>query len=277
MKIAIVGIGAIGSLIAWRLQQEQHQVFAAYSAYTGYIEQDKKKHLLQLPAWQHETIDWLIICTKAGHTLEAMQGLLDKCVQIKQILCLQNGLGQQQKLAKQVTQIPVWAGITTEGAYRISKQYTHYAGVGQTLIGLFANSSLADTTAIPKPLLLAENIELIMLNKLAVNAVINPLTAYFKCTNGELLSNQYKGAFVKLCYEIQTLYQALNLPAIEPFIQRVAHIAKQTAHNRSSSLQDVLAGQTTELAYISGYLLKLAADINQPMPLTQFYLEQLPH
>lgn len=277
MNIAILGIGAIGSVMAWRLQQAQHQVFAADKARQIFLQQGITQHTLQLPKWSQQTLDWLIICTKAGQTLDAIQKISDKHRQIKQILCVQNGLGQHQALAKQIAHTPIWAGVSTEGAYRTTEQQVCYAAQGQTLVGVLAKPALSDAKRLPKPFILAENIELVMLNKLAVNAVINPLTAYFQCTNGELLSAQYKKHFVQLCHEIQTLYQALNLPAIEPFIQRVAQIAKQTKHNRSSSLQDVLAGRTTELAYISGYLLKRAQDINHPMPLTEFYLQQLPH
>lgn len=278
MQIAILGLGAIGSVMAWKLKKQGHKVVSANLPRTFSIhQQGQPSQNISIDEWKDEPIDWLIICTKAGQTLEAVKPILAKTKLIKQVLCIQNGMGQHQELAKQMPDVPIWAGVSTEGAYRIDKKNVQYAAKGQTLIGVVAQAKKANPKVIPSPFHLAENINLIMLNKLAVNAVINPLTAYFKCTNGELLNDAHKAHFVKLCNEIRLLYEALNWPKVEPFIQRVAQIAKQTQSNRSSSLQDVLAGRKTELAYINGYLIEKAKHINHPMPLSEFYLQHLAH
>lgn len=276
MRIAILGLGAMGSVIAWKLKKQGHQILSARSGRAFIIERNGQTLAqLNLNAWQDEPIDWLIICTKAGQTIDAIAPILPKANLIKQVLCIQNGMGQHRQLSRELPTLPIWAGISTEGAYRLDAHKIEYAAEGRTLIGPLIQPLKAILSDVPDPLEMADNIDLIMLNKLAVNAVINPLTAYFKCPNGQLLSDKYKADFVKLCHEIQTLYQALNWPAFEPFIQKVAQIAKQTEANRSSSLQDVLAGRKTELAYISGYLIGRAKEINHPMPLSEFYLQQL--
>jgi 2-dehydropantoate 2-reductase len=41
--------------------------------------------------------------------------------------------------------------------------------------------------------------------------------------------------------------------------QQVATVIRATADNRSSMLQDVLAGRGTEIEYLTGHLLQLAA------------------
>lgn len=278
MNIAILGLGAIGAITAWKLQQQGHKVFNIRNACSLEIQQhNQANQTLNIEAWKEQTLDWLIICTKAGQTLEAIEAIKPKQALVEQILCIQNGMGQHQKLAKEVNNIPIWAGVSTDGAYRVNQKTVCYAAAGQTLIGAVAHTTKANADTVPNIFELAEKIELIMLNKLAVNAVINPLTSYLKCTNGELLSDKHKAEFVKLCHEIQTLYEALGWPVIEPFIQRVAQVAHQTKSNRSSSLQDVLVGRKTELAYINGYLIEQAKHINHPMPLSEFYLKALAH
>jgi len=48
--------------------------------------------------------------------------------------------------------------------------------------------------------------------------------------------------------------------------EQVAAVSRATADNRSSMLQDVLAGRGTEIEYITGHLLHLAARYGVAAP-----------
>lgn len=113
--------------------------------------------------------------------------------------------------------------------------------------------------------------ELLMrqLEKLVVNAVINPLTVLFNCKNGILFSDWEWGIDARsiadyLVSEAEEVI--LSLPefqdaseserkqfSVKALLKRVEDVAQKTAENTSSMLQDVQAGRKTEVRYINGY------------------------
>ena len=143
-----------------------------------------------------------------------------------------------------------------------------------------------------KPL---SDIQLTMRRKLAVNAVINPLTALLGCRNGELFAHEpAKDILGQVCDEASAVYTAqmeeetammvrhlerqgvdtsqLSLPpfpdsltsrSLQQEVNRVAHI---TQGNISSMLQDVRRGRKTEVDFINGYLDELGLELGVPTP-----------
>lgn len=281
MNIGILGLGSLGSLMAYHWRE--HSLFALprHLKSSVHIKVQNQSHLWQseLPCWQGESLDWLVVCTKAADTLSALQHWQYLLPRTQRILLLQNGLGQQQQIAdwlqQQKLSNPLWAAMCTEGAYRDNDKVV-YAGVGTTIIGLWPDSNRSGASSEhPAPSALpttevSANIKQHLLNKLAVNAVINPLTAYHRCKNGELVNNpNFKQQLVTLSEEISGLYKALNWPLNSSLPELCQQVALATAENTSSTLQDVLAGRPTELPFISGYLLEQALAIAYDLPLTQ--------
>jgi len=126
--IAILGMGAIGTLMAWhwRTQDLFCITRTGHDCERLLEDQQGNQHTLSLPHWSHGPLDWLIITTKAASTLSALRPLQPWLPRINNILLLQNGMGQQQQVAdwlNQFRQAPqLWVGISTEGAYRSSPQ-----------------------------------------------------------------------------------------------------------------------------------------------------------
>jgi 2-dehydropantoate 2-reductase len=121
------------------------------------------------------------------------------------------------------------------------------------------------------------NIKLAQWQKLAVNAVINPLTALFDINNGKLLTLAEPNAMVApLCAEIASVAGAesiaLNADSIEAEVHRVCRL---TSANISSMLQDVRQRRDTELAYINGYLQRCAARHGIDTPLNRQLISKL--
>lgn len=281
MNIGILGLGSLGSLMAYHWREHSLFSLPRQSTDSGIIKVQTQAQLWQaeLPCWQAEPLDWLVFCTKAADTLNALQRWQHFLPYTQRILLLQNGLGQQQQvvdwLQQQKLSIPLWAAMCTEGAYRDNDKVV-YAGVGDTLIGLWSDSNssgvsteLKATSTLPKTEVSAD-IKQHLLKKLAINAVINPLTAYYRCKNGELVNNSdFKQQLIALSEEISGLYQALHWPLNNPLAELCQQVALATADNTSSTLQDVLANRPTELPFISGYLLEQAYSIAYDLPLTQ--------
>jgi 2-dehydropantoate 2-reductase len=291
LSIGLLGTGAVGTLMAshWR----QHRVFAlprdqasavTLNLYIPNNEAGEQQLQWALPCWQGEALDWLVVTTKAADTLSALQPWLGRLPQVKNLLLLQNGMGQQQQCADWLTQqeLPVrlWAGISTAGGYRRTANNAQgsevvYAGAGQTIAGRWCGNDSEDTQ-LPPDIEAVSDIHNRMREKLAVNAVINPLTAILRCHNGELVSNPlYLPQLQALAAEVDNLYQQLHWPLSQDLTGRVEQVALATAANRSSTLQDILAGRTTELPYICGYLQQQAHNLGLSLPLTDRLMQQL--
>ncbi|MCD8532711.1 MAG: 2-dehydropantoate 2-reductase [Saccharospirillaceae bacterium] len=297
LSIGLLGMGAVGTLMAshWR----QHRVFALPRDQTSavtlnlYLPENKpaeQTRQWQLPCWQGEPLDWLVVTTKAADTLNALHPWLGGLPQVKNLLLLQNGMGQQQQcadwLAQQQRPLRLWAGISTAGGYRRAANNPQgsevvYAGTGQTIAGRWAEENPAaddnkDSTPLPPGIEATSDIHHRMREKLAVNAVINPLTAVHRCYNGELISNPlYHSQLQALATEVEALYRQLRWPLPQPLHQRVQQVAQSTATNRSSTLQDILAGRPNELEFICGYLQQQAQRLGHTLPLTTQLMRQL--
>src|SRR5699024_3552546 len=96
--------------------------------------------------------------------------------------------------------------------------------------------------------------------KLVINGVINPLTAIFNVSNGELIINIHLKKLAKeLCQEISII---LNLE-YERQWENVKRICNLTSKNTSSMRADILTNKPTEIEAIIGYLLK-QTHVNYP-------------
>ena len=289
--VGILGMGAIGTLMAWHwrdlltsqrlyaLKPEADVITRQFSQLDGSVD------VIELPIWSPQNdplcpeLDWLVVTTKATHTLAALKPWSACLSTVKRILLLQNGMGQQQEveqwLAQQQLSCEVWLGISTEGAFRPKPQQVVYAGAGSTWIGPASEHSIPPES-LPGQLQLVTDIHQRQREKLAINAVINPLTGQLRCRNGELVTNmEYRQQLIQLAEEVQTLYDRMGWTLAMPLVERSQQVAEATGHNRSSTLQDILAGRPTELAYICGYLLAVARAEELPMPLTEHLFQAL--
>jgi len=281
-SIAILGLGAIGTLLAfhWR----NHSPFCISrnrdNCQRQITDLQQQSHQLQLEYWDHQSVDWLVVTTKASDTLAALKPLQTKLHVVKRVLLLQNGMGQQQEVADWLSQQPqspeLWAGISTEGAYRSNPEQVVYAGAGETVIGRWNSDQKKQPDSQLNNTQIVSDIRQRITAKLAINAVINPLTAIHRCRNGELVTNpEYHQQLQKLAVETQQFFQKQGWLLPFDLKQRAAEVATATGNNRSSTLQDVLNHQPTELAYINGYLWRLAQQQQYPLPITRQILEEL--
>lgn len=117
--------------------------------------------------------------------------------------------------------------------------------------------------------------QVLLRQKLVVNAVINPLTTILGCRNGVLFENAPAERLAyRICSEASAVYKAeaaaglretdmskVYLPAElkSPNLMRECkHVAEITAQNTSSMLADLKKGnRMTEIKYLNGHLLDL--------------------
>lgn len=173
--------------------------------------------------------------------------------------------------------LPMAFMLTTHGAYRTGNRLIH-AGMGATWLATSAALSnqrvwqqfVATLTATFAPVTVLNNDELRYRRwwKLAINCLINPLTAIHNVTNGELLAPRFAARLSELAQEFCQLAEHEGLMFnVAQILADVRTVATATAANRSSMLADVQAQRRTEIEALNGFLVQQAKRHQLAVPL----------
>ncbi|MGO1461751.1 MAG: ketopantoate reductase family protein [Marinobacter sp.] len=246
---------------------------------------DIRSHVIIHWLQSAENVELLLVTTKAGDTLAALEDWLPRIPVSTPVILFQNGLGSQQAVAERWPGRPILAASTTEGANRPSPDVLVHAGAGDTWVGALTASAAHHTASVVQQLAetglrvhAEEKILQRLWQKLVVNAGINPFTALLDCPNGDILgSHLYQQNIDGLCSEISLLLHAETSEAVAPEVlrERIETVARNTASNTSSMRADVLAGRKTEIDFINGYLVHCGKRHGIATPVNQMLTEQV--
>lgn len=220
-------------------------------------------------------ISQLLVCTKAQLTVSAMTPLLAQLQRGATVLLLQNGMGQETWLQAARPDISLLTGSSTDGVWRRDRDHLVQAGLGETFIGAAKADKEATARALAEnlnderwPVHFAADIQQRRWLKLAMNCAINPLTAIYRCRNGELLEKpEALATMLAVCAEVAAVMNAEGMASdTETLFNAACSAAGKTAANISSMHADVAAGRETEIAFINGYVVERAQahDIAAP-------------
>jgi 2-dehydropantoate 2-reductase len=190
-----------------------------------------------------------------------------------QVLSLQNGLGNRQKLAESLGIERVFQGVTTVGGTLLGPGRVRSGGEGlitlESILELLPWIDLFELAGFE----VEKNaeIETLIWGKLAINAAINPLTAILNVPNGALLNQPQSRMLMFLAAaEVAAVAatQGLRLPFDDVGVA-VEAVARRTARNHSSMLQDVRRGAPTEIEAINGAVIQAGEQVGVPTPVNQ--------
>ena len=286
----VLGAGAMGCLMATRLHTAGGKVIVllreaqANQSVQLVLEEGGARREITLPgssAKDAGQISHLLVTTKAYDVEPAVRSIVHRLDGQSRVLLLVNGLGYAQPLLRDFPWLQLFYGTTTQGAYRTAPYHVYHAGSGQTRIGRPEHPAAPAwmslwQQALPDCRWEADIAQALWL-KLAINCAINPLTALHNCRNGDLATREELAREVAgLCEEIAELTRAQGYIELAADLhQRVRTVIKATAENHSSMLQDVRGGRSTEIDYITGHLLRVAAQCAVDMPRNQVLLKEV--
>ncbi|WP_110600025.1 ketopantoate reductase family protein [Salinicola lusitanus] len=276
----IVGAGALGQLFAASLARRFPVVLLGRQAAEPRIHlRGPDGEALRIAVARQPTTAWaadrtgtaaptlVVLATKSHDAMAALNALAPRLASATPLLLLQNGFRAQPAISERWTG-PVLCASTTEAAYRPppgphSPDVVH-AATGTTWIGDLADRHFALATSVAHRLgqagiaaIPCRDIRRRLWHKLAVNAVINPLTAYHRVPNGALARPAFRPRVTALVAEIERIMQAEEVPPPPQGWQALIDgVIQATASNHSSMLQDVLANRPTEHDAILGPLVE---------------------
>ena len=256
------------------------------------------------PSKSHSTtttsIQNLVVATKAPDAAAAVSSVLHRLDQNceSNIIIMSNGAmgvrdeieelldGRRQEAGDRHSQFQtrITLASTTHGAYRLTNEgggnlgqtnpYSIvHAGIGSTFVesqsvtNLFEAAGLRATYASP------DEMKILLWKKLATNCAINPLTAIYRCNNGELtnMDDDTQATMDGVIKEVSqiALKDAIGRGLSDESVEELGHeslssfvknVIRDTANNKSSMLQDVLAERETEINYLNGYVARIGRE-----------------
>lgn len=284
MRILIFGAGALGSLLAAFLASKHEVTLVGRAAHMAAIRQDGLKvegvRKFDVKVEAKEAVDGseapeLVVLSVKSYDTQAAIPSLQKCVdESTRILTVQNGLGNYEALQAAFPRNPVLAASCVCGAMIAAPGRVLYQGGSEMLIGgtvhqmnearelgkLFRTAGL---NALGLP-----DVRGILWQKAIVNAAINPLSALFGKTNGELLADPTLVERMRRAVDEGAAVaraQKFNLPERDVFAY-VRKVAESTSGNKSSMFQDLTKGHRTEIDFINGAIVEAGRRLGIPTP-----------
>ncbi|GAB1485876.1 2-dehydropantoate 2-reductase [Aminivibrio sp.] len=292
MKVAILGSGAMGSLFGGMLaeggcdvtlidiwKEHMDRINASGLSIEG-VRGERVISSLRGVTDPKEVgeADLVIVFVKATATKAAMEGARSLLGPETAVLTLQNGLGNGEKLAEVIGGERVLAGITGHGCTLLGPGRIRHAGAGDTVLGELKGKITPRLKRIAAVLeesgfsvRTTENVSGLIWTKLLANVGINALTALTGLRNGQLLDYPETEELLRLAvHEAVAVAEGKGIRLeVEDPVEHCREIARRTASNRSSMLQDVTARRQTEIDVINGAIAEEGAALGIPAPVNR--------
>ncbi len=300
MNIAIVGPGAIGTLTAYFLLKSEKNVMlidkdeksaAAFAASGITVTTLENRHahidprVMTFEQARAQSFDLLIIAVKSYDTQAVAKKIKALAGKDTFVLSLQNGLGNLETLEETVDAERLLGAFTQHAAYMVSAHELKHTGAGDTEIGFFRNkkpgSDLARRKFLNSLIKLfnaagmnakyTDDLRSALWSKLIVNVGINAVSAVTRLPNGELVCHEWTRRIMHdAVMEAVRVAKRKKIPLhyADP-IKKVESVARDTADNISSMLQDVLRKRATEIDYLNGALMTEAEGYNIEVPVNR--------
>lgn len=291
MKIAVIGPGALGCLLAGLLKAKTKEEIWLIDKLPERAKRIREEGIrmegmssasgtVDISANPKEVgpCDLVFICVKSYSTDDACEDI--KCLVSKKtfILTLQNGIGNVQVLNDHFGPELVIAGVTNHGATLVGPGHVRHAGRGDTIIGMYSGRVLGQVRDAANLLTkcgfetkVSKDIDSVIWSKLIINIGINALTAITRLKNGMLIKHDETRQILRS--SVQEAMRVIKRKRIkltyDDPIQKVESVCRATAANVSSMLQDVLSSKRTEIDYINGVITRQGKALSIPTPVNE--------
>jgi len=290
MKTVIMGAGAMGSLFGavltlseedvWLVGRGRDHVEVIQSKGLTMEEKGKIYHIrvnITSDVTSIGKADLVLFFIKTYQTERAVSDALILQKEDTIFLTLQNGLGNEEAICKQIDRKNVILGVTGHGATLLEPGRIRHAGWGKTHIGELDGKITDRVNHVAQMFLKAgietevsQHIHDLVWEKLFVNVGINALAAITGLKNGQL--SDYP--------ETMRLLESLVSEAVEVArrkgirierdpLERVKAVIEATRENRCSMGQDLDYKRRTEIDAINGAVVREAKQLGIPVPYNQ--------
>ena len=291
MKVAILGSGAMGCLFGAAFHRAGAQVILV-DVSTAHVEAINARGLeldtragtellpipARLPADAAGPFDLVVVFTKTFNTQAALEGLAHAIGPQTHLLSLQNGLGNDRRLAGFVSddRVMVGASMLPSDLVGPGKVRSHGEGYSRLYPAFGGDPAMAgkiaDTLTRGRlPAQLDPQIHAAIWSKAVFNAAMNPLCALTRRTPGFLGASTEARATIRAVVAEGVAVAHANGVMIDPQPIHDLTQVSMTDHadHEARMLQDVKAGRRTEVDAINGAIVEAAQAKGLAAPVTQ--------
>jgi len=291
MKVLILGAGAMGCLYGAAFHRAGCEVafvdvnqphIDAINTRGLELETRAGTELLPIPARLPEEIgdpvDLVVVFTKTFHTDGALAGIAAAIGPQTWLLSLQNGLGNDRRLAAHAAEARVMVGASSLPSDLVGPGKVRSHGEGGSKLypafggdPAFAREICDLLTTGGLPAALEPDIHGAIWSKAIFNATMNPLCALTRRTPGFLGANPESRALITALVDegvAVAIASGVAIPA-QPIHDLTEVSMTDHADHEASMLQDVKAGHRTEVDAINGAIVEAARSGGIAAPLTE--------
>lgn len=291
MKVLILGAGAMGCLYGAALHRAGCEVvfvdvnqphIGAINARGLELETRAGVEHLPIPARRPEEIsepvDLVVVFTKTFHTEAALAGIAQAIGPQTWLLSLQNGLGNDRRLAAHAAEERVLVGASSlpsdlvglgrvrshgEGGSKLFPAFGGDPAFARQVCELLSQGGLAAE--------LEPNIHVAIWSKAIFNATMNPLCALTRRTPGFLGANPESRAMITAAVdEGVAVANACGIAVAAQPIHDLTEVSMTDhANHEASMLQDVKAGRRTEVDAINGAIVEAGREAGVAAPVLE--------
>ncbi|MFX1259145.1 MAG: ketopantoate reductase family protein [Promethearchaeota archaeon] len=237
--------------------------------------------------------NFIFLTTKAYDIKNALFQYKNIINPSKWLVILQNGIGNEDIAGDYCSKLKIIRAITTNGALLKEPGQLYHTGEGITKIGFpFLNNfnlepkyleKANEDLVLLKDILNSAKLETIIVQdiikvsweKVFVNIGINAIGTLTRLRNGQLL--EFDGLRDFMRKAINEAIRVAELKKInfskKDYISLAFDVAKSTAENKNSMLQDIIRGKITEIDFINGRILKYAKELEIDVPTNEILTE----
>lgn len=291
-KIGIMGAGAIGSVIGGMLARQGHKVTLV--GRRPHIDEIRKNGLHISGIWgdykirnlnavkdtPHEVQDIVILTVKSFDTPTAATGAMSMVGTDTVVVSIQNGLGNIETLTEIFGNEKIIGGMAIFGAVLNEPGNVIVTVIAsETLVGELNGTltsrvndivNMLASAGIPtKP---SDNIMRDIWYKALYNIALNPLSAIFQVSYGQIADNTdtrwlAEQMIIEAVQVAKASGQYLGINSADEYLEILWNQKlPPTREHKSSMLQDILRGKKTEIDYINGAIIRLGAEYGIETP-----------
>ena len=290
MKIAIIGAGAMGSIYASFLAQNNNDVLAI-DLWEDHLEAIKNDGL-RVSGFSGDKVvnninvsnniedakgyELFVIATKASGVGSAASNLSKIISKDSLILTIQNGLGAGERIATFMPTDNILLGVAQGfGAAMVGPGHAHHNNMSMIRIGEMNGGITQRLEKLVKVWGDAgfnakafEDIEQLIWEKFICNVAWSGSCSIFRKTLGEVMNNEHMFDIAKGCaLEARKMgdLKKVNF-TFENTVEYITEFGKKLLHSKPSMLQDIEAKKLCEIDAINGMVVTLGQKYNIKTP-----------